>query len=186
MVQDSGGKVRGTASLRLIPGQRLRVNARLGYLTNLGKVSAFLVAGGAGYRLPWLDHGLVAGIEAGFYTSNKTQRDDTGVEDVTVAASAVPVLARLDYELPMQPLIPRLGLRAGTVWARTEMSSDSSDTEVTNNWTWALGGCGAAGIAVGPGIAFLEVGLLYAPLSGSGIEGNVGGIDATVGYALGF
>ena len=128
----------------------------------------------------------MAGLEGGYYASQKTQRDEDDVEDVTVSARVVPVLARLDYELPMQPLIPRVCLRAGAAWASTEVESDSTAASVTQSWTWALGVGAGAGIAVGPGIAGLEIGYLYAPLEESGLEGNVGGIEATVGYALGF
>ncbi len=76
------------------PVSRFLVAARVGYLTNFGKLSAPLIALDAAYRPSALRRRLSIGLEAGFY-----QAEVHG--ETSMVFIGIPLLARLGYSVPI-------------------------------------------------------------------------------------
>jgi hypothetical protein len=186
VVRDAAGRIEGRLEILLTDARRMSVAARLGYVTNFAKVSAPLFAAGANVRPPILDGNLVVGLELGLYVSSSTDRDEADVEDVSVTATVLPLLARVVYEIPLGMVMPYFGLASGVSITSTNVSSSSSGEQVSNDAALPLYVPVGATMPLGPGRAGLELGYLYTPVENDSLEGNLGGFEITAAYHYGF
>jgi hypothetical protein len=169
---------------RASPRGPFELGARAGLLSNFGKVTGpFAVLSfqvGLGLGPPGA---LLLGAQAGFWGAWDSRPDQAATEQVDLSVSAVPLLGRVGYRLPVQPLDLFVHLQGGAVVASTAVSSPRTGTSATTTTTWTVGGSLGAGWGLGPGALLLEVGYLHAPLDGD-VRGNVAGLHVGVGYDL--
>jgi|GEM_PF-3444708 len=177
--------VTGTSATLVVglhrPPTRFLIAARVGYLTNFGKISAPLVLVDAAYRLPWLRRRLSLGIEAGFYQGDRQEQHD----DVRLALTfiGIPILARIGYTVPFGRVALYGGVGGGVMVARI---SSTTDKEIDIS----LGALGLFGAHLGldfdvhVGRILVEAGYFYAPSNLHDVSGNLGGLSATAGYRV--
>jgi hypothetical protein len=162
--------------------RRLRVALRGGVLTNFGRIVAPLVAGGLDVRLPFADENLTAGLTAGYYGSSSSRPDVTGQDEVELDVWAVPLAARLAYEVPVGIVRLYLGGEAGMLVAGTTVRSPSTGETAQTEPQFLGGGLLGADVALGPGQAALEASYSYSPAAATGVSGNFAGLGITAGY----
>jgi hypothetical protein len=184
-LRDESSRAAGTVTMRLVPlRHRFAVGARLGYLTNFGKISGPLVAASVELRPPWLRSALAFAVEVGFYDSSTRQRADSG-EPVTLLVQGVPLAAQLKYQLPLGRFALYACGGGGALFPRVQVSAPSLGQTTTSSATWLAGGALGADVDVRYGRAAVEVGYWYAPLAGA-VNGNAGGLAITAGYRFEF
>jgi hypothetical protein len=175
----SGATVAVKLRLRA-PSHAFALAARVGYLTNFGKISGALVGVDGEYRLPWLHRRLSVGLEADVYDSSW---QDGSAQSFDLHITGVPLLARIGFRQPLGPV--GLSATAGGGVVLGALAIDG--TTVGSSREAVVAGAFAARLAfdadVRLGRLLVELGYLYAPRSG-GIEGNFGGLVATVGWRL--
>jgi hypothetical protein len=160
----------------------IHVGARIGFLTNFGKINAPYAVGAFTFALDLGEAGaLLLGAQAGFWAGWDSRLDRSETEQVDLQVWAIPLLGRVGYRLEVGDVDLFAHLEGGAVVARTELSSESTGVNAQILATWALGGSLGAGLRLGPGVLLLEVGYLHSPVEGR-VEGNVGGLHVAAGY----
>jgi hypothetical protein len=184
-VRDAGGRVSATAVVPLLPARhRFAATARVGYVTNFGKLSAPLVAAGLELRPPWLRSMLSFSVESGWYGGSSEQRTPAG-ETARVTIDAVPLVAQARFTLPLARFAVFAGLGGGAVFPRVVVSAPSGQSRTSS--PAGLFACGAGADAdVRYGRVGIDVGYWYAPLGGPDVAGNLGGLVLTAGYRYEF
>jgi len=163
------------------PRPRLQLAARIGVLSNLGGVGTTVASASADARLPLLRGRLVAGLLVAGYTTTLTTVAMT--EQVSARLSAVPMLARLAYRTSRGRFDLWGGAGAGLALARTRLSSASSGTTASTTLSPAAIVYLGASRRLGPGAILIEGAYLHATISGP-VDGRIGGVVATAGYAF--
>jgi hypothetical protein len=184
-LSDPGSGLTAHATIRLdaLP-RRFGFSARLGYLSNLGRVSTPIAAVSAAMRLPVLAERLVLGIEVAGYSTAFDAQEMGLAETVSARITAVPVLARLAYRAPLGPIDAWIGGGAGVAFASSRLSSTSSGTQTSSATRFAATGFAGAALRTGPGWIVVEGAYLHATLPDAPIAGRIGGIVATAGFAV--
>ena len=126
------------------------------------------------------------GVEFGYYWSDTRSQDASGEEEVSTSVWVAPILARAIYSLPIKPVAPYLGIGVGTAIVGREVSSESTGTIGSKKAHFALSGILGADLALGPGQVVAELAYLYIVSNETVVQGNTGGLLATVGYRFGF
>ncbi len=183
IVRDDGSGARGEVVVQLTSPGSLLATAHLGYLTNFGKISSPLARAGMWIRLPLLDDGFVAGLEAGYYWSSFAEADAQNQERVSARVSAVPLLAALTYELPWYPLTPHVGIAVGASLVGTRVSSESSGEIREAQTAFTVSPSFGALYPLGPGQIGGKLGYFHSELNGA-LRGNAGGFALGVEYRL--
>jgi len=169
--------------LRAVP-RRFLAAARLGYVTNLGRVSSPLVAADLFVRLPIWNERTLVGIETGYYSSAATAASDDGTENVALDVDGVPVLARAAYQHKLGPIDLHAGGGIGAILAGTSVASDDAGETSARDPRLTFGALLGAAHKIGPGRAVLETAYWHAPMEEGGVRGNVGGLALSGGYGL--
>lgn len=139
----------------------------------------------ADVRLPVFGERVVAGVEAAVDRAGFDASDVTG-ETVAVNVTSIPVLARLAYRMPLGPV--ELWAGAGVGGAAVSSTASSSSTGRTDTRDVSLAASGFVGGATraGPGWFTVEAAYLRGALRSGPVQGSIGGLAMTAGYALGF
>jgi hypothetical protein len=186
-VVDSSSGVEASLSVELHPiARRFMASVRLGYLTNLGMVSSAVAAADVALRLPFSSRQLSAGVETGYYASTNVQPRDDGAEDVEVAVRAVPLLARIIYDIELESVAVYGGVGAGVLFAWRRIESASTGMRATSGPRPTATAIVGVRVELGPGLAIVEGAYWYSPISDDALEGNIGGLRLTGGYGLDF
>jgi hypothetical protein len=151
--------------------------ARGGYLTNFARVAGPLVLAQVGMRLPLRDLQIDVGLDGGWYSS---QHEDSG--PISTEVQAMPLLARADYVVDLQPLQLRAYAGPGIMLTRAQVESVNSGRVRTNAVSAMAAAGGGVALALGPGRVVCELGYWYAHVHTDNVEGNVGGATASLGY----
>jgi hypothetical protein len=187
IVRDEQSGTQATLKIDLFGERHFLAHARVGYLTNFGKVGGPLVAGGVAMRLPVAGNRLLVGAEIGYYTSSANERDAANTENVAISVSAIPVIARGTFEFPLGRWKPYATVGAGATFTSVAVSSPSAGETIERGpRPTVLARLGLALLRLGPGHAAVEVGFALVPLGTDIVEGNAGGLDATAGYQYEF
>jgi opacity protein-like surface antigen len=163
----------------------LAVGPRLGYSTNLGRISSVFFAADAEMRLPFYQD-VSVGIEFGYYWSDTRSQAAGGEEEVSTSVWVFPILARALYRLPIDPFTLYGGAGLGTAIVGREVSSPSTDRTKTSKAHFGLSGILGGDMSLGPGRVVAELGYLYVVSSDNVVQGNTGGLLITVGYRFEF
>jgi hypothetical protein len=185
LVQGTGTNLRAaqTVTLRPVP-RRFQAAARLGYVTNLGRVSSPLVVADVLVRLPLWNERTLVGIEAGYYSNASSVQTADGGEDVSLEVDAIPVMARGVYQLRLGPFDVHGGGGVGAILAGTSLASPSTGRTSTRDPRLAFGPLLGAAYRVGPGRALMETAYWHAPMIETNLRGNVGGLVVSGGYGV--
>ena len=160
---------------------RLAIGARLGYLSNLGRISTPIAVVSVTARLPALAERLVAGAELAMYS---TSIDVPGPgETISTELRATPFLAKLGYRMPLGRVDLSGGAGLGAVLVTTRVSSPSAGTTATTGLQPAAAIHASATTHTGPGWVTLEIEYLHATIDGD-VQGRIGGIIVTAGYGI--
>jgi hypothetical protein len=187
VVRDERGGNQATLRLRLEPvPRRFEVTARLGYLTNFGKISAALVLADLLVRLPVWSEQLWVALQTGFASSDTSHASADGAEQVEVTVRAVPVLARFAVQPRLRWVALYAGATVGLTYTDTRVASPRAGAPELSDVTWAVGGFAGAGVRLGPGRLSAELGYLYAPIANAAASGNAAGLAVTLGYGVDF
>jgi hypothetical protein len=168
------------------PKRRFRAALRGGVLTNFGRIVAPLVAGGLDVRLPIADENLTAGLTVGYYGSSSSGPDSSGQEQIELAVWAVPLAARLAYEVPIGIVRLYVGGEAGLLVAGTTVRSPTTGERAQTDPQFLGGGLLGGDVALGPGQVALEASYAYSPAAAAGVTGNFAGLGITAGYRYDF
>lgn len=163
------------------PRRPFGLGLHLGYLTNFARLDAALITLDFAWRLPWLRRNLSIGATTGVYVASYTV---PGIEPVDVGVTAVPLLARVDYQIPLGPLALFVGVGGGVllpvVSAKSATAAISTTTEVAGAFAARIG----TDIDVRFGRVVVELGYWYAPVSDGVLSGNFGGLTALAGWRI--
>ena len=175
----------GSAQLALTTAaSATSLGVRVGFLTNFGKINGPFSFAEFSHRFIFGDAGgLALGAGAGFWAGWDARLDQSGVEQVDFEMWAVPLLGRVGYQLVLNDLELCISVIGGAVVTRTRLFSPASGEHALTRATWALGGSLTGGLRLGPGAFVVEAGYLHAPVEGS-VQGNVAGLNLSLGYAL--
>jgi hypothetical protein len=185
-VQVEDADIQAAASITLRKVRRpLSVCPRIGYTTNLAKISSPFFAADTAIRMPFYPD-LSVGLELGYYWSNSDRMSAGGEEKVKTSVWVFPILARAAYHLPIEAFDIYLGLGVGTAVVGREISSESAGRSKSGQAHFALSGTAGADVKLGPGRVAAEVGYLYAAGEDGNVKGSVGGLLLTAGYRLEF
>tara|TARA_R110002096_G_scaffold350395_3_gene543562 strand:- start:10918 stop:12876 length:1959 start_codon:yes stop_codon:yes gene_type:complete len=180
---DSG--VKTSISVLLAPAPRcLLAHARVGYSTNLGRVSALAFAADAAYRFPLGEQGLLLGVESGYFLSTTSEPRSDEVEDVSMRIAVIPLMARAVYEVNTLPIQLYGGGGAGVLFARASLESPRSGMRVENAPVFAFSTVLGARQPVGIGVLVLEAAYWHGDFDEAGLAGNIGGLRITGGYGF--
>ena len=180
---DSG--VKTSISVLLAPAsRRLLANARIGYSTNLGRVSALAFAADAAYRFPMGQQGLVLGVESGYFLSNASEPRSDESENVSVSIAVIPLMARAVYEVNTLPIQLYGGGGAGVLFARASVESPRAGMRVENSPILAFSAVLGTRQPVGVGVLILEAAYWHGNFDEAGLVGNIGGARITGGYGF--
>lgn len=149
-----------------------------GYLTNFARVSGPFVLAQVGMRLPIRALRIDVGLDGGWYSSH--HEEDDGATQTEV--QAVPLFARADYVIDLQPWQLRIYVGPGVMLTRAEVEAVGSGRTSTSQVSPLVAAGGAVALAAGPGRIVLELGYWYAPVSTDNVEGNAGGASASLGF----
>ena len=160
------------------PPTRFLVAARLGYLTNFGKLSAPFVALDAGYRLPWLRRRLSIGLEAGFYDASYREAN------LSVVFLGIPVLARVGYSVPFGRAALYGGVGGGVMLTHVTTRATQLVDQVSTGTLGLFAAHLGLDFDVQVGRLLVEGGYFYAPSGDRVVSGNFGGLTVTAGYRV--
>ncbi len=178
----AGGPRAETKIALLHRGSLIGMGPRVGYVTNFGKVSSFLLMVDATYRPDVWERNLSFGIEGGVYWDDREQQSADDSEVVSTSIRGVPLLARVAYRFPWSPIAVYFGLGGGVVVAHTEVQSASAGKAETGKGLGAVCGAAGADLALGPGRFVAELEYLYTFGSDLAVKGNLGGLLISAGY----
>ena len=170
-------------TLRPLPG-RVTAGFRLGYVTNRHKLSSPAAIADVSIRLPLGAERFELGAEIGIWSRKLGQ--STGAEMTTTSLRAMPLRARLIYELPLAGLALFGGAGAGVIVATTTLSSEGSASSSRLNAVPAAGVMFGARVPVGPGRISLEAGWWHASLGRPELASSIAGLEVSAGYQLRF
>jgi hypothetical protein len=163
------------------PRRPFGLGLHLGYLTNFARLNAALITLDFAWRLPWLRRNLSIGATAGVYVASYTA---PGTEPVDVGVTAVPLLARVDYQIPLGPAALFAGVGGGVllpvVSAKSATAALTTTTEVAGAFAARVG----TDLDVRFGRVVVEVGYWYAPVSNAVVSGNFGGLSVLAGWRV--
>jgi hypothetical protein len=180
-VRDRKSGLVATLPVRLRPEQSdFYLGARGGYLSNFARVTAPLALIQAGFRLPFRALRLHIGIDAGFYASSYT--DAASRLAIQTKLSAVPLLARADYVFDLASWELRAFVGPGVVFSHTHVQSLTSGTQEQSQAGLLLAAGGGISRVLGRGRIVLDLAYWYAPVSNRNVDGNAGGVNASLGY----
>jgi hypothetical protein len=175
----------GTADIRLRPlPRRVAAGFRLGYVTNLRKMSSPAAVADVSVRLPFGAERFELAGEVGVWRRRLSESADG--EMVTTSIKAVPVRGRLTYELPLARLALFGGAGGGVILTSTEVSSASAGVASGLTTLPAVGALVGARLRAGPGRLGVEAGWWHASLDRPELRGSMAGLEISAGYALGF
>jgi hypothetical protein len=160
------------------------VAARLGWLTNFGKISAPLVLVDGAWRPRWLRRRLSLGVEAGFYDSTNQTADVATGSSVAFGVIGVPLALRVGYAHPLGRVSLFAGVAGGVDIVRL---SATSAALVKDSSTMALGLFAVhagADFDVRFGRLLVEASFFYAPGNDGAVSGNFGGLGLLAGYRV--
>jgi hypothetical protein len=163
------------------PRMPFSVGARVGYLTNFGKISAPVVSLDFAWRLPWLRRLLSIGLESGVYYATFHGASAAG-DPIDLSVTGVPVAARIDAALPLGPAALYAGVGGGLLVPRTSVASANAPSQDSTSALGLFTARVGADFDVRRGRLVLEAGYLYAPSSDGGLTGNFGGLSITAGW----
>ncbi len=181
-----------SADVTLLPAQRrFLASARAGILSNLGRVSSLMGNVELAVRLPVLGENLLLGVETGYYRSSHEQLADGDVdameEQVKVSVWAIPLLARLCYEVKTSVVRLRGGIGVGMLYGRASIKSSTTPLVFERKPRFAVSGlAGVSKRLGGSGRVVLELAYLHSPIDFAELDGNLGGVHVTGGYGLEF
>lgn len=181
------GKATAVRILELTsPASRFGVSARVGLLTNLGRVLAPYAQLGVVMRSPVVSSKLLVGAQLGIYSSSDTTRSEDGREDVELDLSAVPLRLRVMYEVEAGGFGLRPGVSVGVTLATMTIGSVSSGMRELGSSRLSAGGSVEGLRALGRGRASVELGYSRVTAGAHGLSGNIAGIRITGGYEYPF
>lgn len=151
-----------------------------GYLTNFARVSGPIVLAQVGMRLPIRALRIDVGLEGGWYTSH--YQEDEG--EIETEIQAVPLLARADYVIELEPWQLHIYVGPGVMLTRAEVAATGSGRTSSSQVSPLVAAGGGVGLAAGPGRIVFELGYWYARVETENVEGNVGGGSAALGYMV--
>ena len=155
-----------------------------GMVTNFGALIAPAVTTQLMIRLPPPADGLRLGANAGFF-GTMLSGEDKG-ETIEGSLWSVPVLARVAYELAVEPVTPFVAVQGGVFIVSSRLSSSSFGEHMQTDVPFAFSGVVGGAIELGPGHALLEASYSYASLDNVVFSGQIGGLGISGGYGYEF
>ncbi|MCP4448724.1 MAG: hypothetical protein GY811_25820 [Myxococcales bacterium] len=172
-------------SLQLDPMPRpLLTNARLGYATNFGTISTMAFAVDAMYRLPIGSRAMAIGLESGYLSSSERRMGEDGLEEFDLELAAVPLVARVLFDLGTVPGPIYAGGGVGMLFARASIASGRTGMRSENATSLALSGFVGARRRLGRGHIVFEAAYWHCRFDEEGLAGNIGGLRITGGYGF--
>ena len=156
------------------------LGARGGYLSNFARVTGPLALVQAGLRLPLRAVRIDVGIDGGFYASSYT--DAVSGVAIETKLSAVPLLARADYVFELASWELRAFAGPGVLFSRTQVESVTSGSQRASQASLLLAAGAGVSRVLGPGRLVLDLAYWYAAVSNRNVDGNAGGLNASLGY----
>lgn len=176
-------QVMATRAVRLHrAGWRQAATLRAGYQDNLGKISNFLLEMSAEYRLPMWQRRLGIGLSVGYYGDSDSRVAADMDEMVATSVSVIPIVARASISWRLRRLSLYFGLGVGVAYADLSIESPSVELIRYRGVGWMTDGIIGAEIPLGPGFAILAASGSYAPVEQVFVNGNLGGVQLTMGY----
>ncbi|HUJ59771.1 MAG TPA: hypothetical protein VLX92_14805 [Kofleriaceae bacterium] len=157
---------------------RFALDARLGYLTNFGRIAAPVGVLAGSVRI--LDHVLVGGELAGYRAAFDAP---AGGETVAAQITALPVLARVAYQRALGGIELTGGAGLGVAFAETRVSSPSAGDATGATEALAGSAFASASTRLGPGRALVEAEYVQATIGGA-VSGRIGGLVLGAGYGF--
>ncbi|MBN2494109.1 MAG: hypothetical protein JXR96_05930 [Deltaproteobacteria bacterium] len=177
----SGTDVEASERIALSPSKRLvSIGPRVGYATNLGKLSSLAFALDTQFRLPFGDENLLVGIEGLYYWTDQSWLAEG--EEGKTSLWVLPLLARVSYQIPIGPLALYLGVAGGASLSMRETSSENTGKTSSFAVQMALAGHLGLDLEAGPGRVAIEAAYLYSPAEDEWLQGNLGGLLIFAGY----
>ncbi len=171
-----------TIPVRVAPG-RLLLGARGGLTHSLQGAALFRLGLDAWAPIRLGSHYVGVGLSASYSATAQTLTDPTGELSTRVEARLVPLVLRGGYELYASR---RLSLVAGPAAILTYAQvRDSATATVLNRWAAGGGGFLCASAALGPGQAFVELSLGFAPMEATLFRVQTAGLGLELGYRFG-
>ncbi len=161
--------------------RRFSASARVGYLSNLGRLStaAFLADG-------WVRLGqsrLLVGAEIGTY-AGELRVEEAGGALIRAQVRVVPLSARVAYEVATDRGSALVGVSLGVLATHARVSSEASGEASNRSWPVAPGAFLRLQVPVWRGRALGEVAGAWARIDEPTLGGQIGGVSFTLGYGL--
>jgi hypothetical protein len=187
VVRDDRAAVETTVPIDLLPNRwQFNAGARVGYSTNLAKVSSVAIAAELMVRPPALGGRLSLGVEAAFARSLHEQLDASGTEPVRSELWWVPLLARGSVRILREPVGLYLGASLGLAICGRSVSSKSSGERAWTATRFGAGGHLGADKVLGPGRIVAELAYLYTKVPGPSGNEPLSILSASGGYRFEF
>jgi hypothetical protein len=183
--QDLDTKVQTSEVLEIPrPIRWVSAAARVGYVTNIGRVRSLMAAVGVSSRLPWKTRTIAVGLEAAYWGNGADVADLRTAQDARASVSVVPLALRVSLEQPIRKVTPYVGAGIGAVFVRTRLSSPLLGELSRKSTVPGFAGFAGGTMRAGPGRAGVEVGYLSARVDDGITSGNCGGLQLTAGYRV--
>jgi hypothetical protein len=155
---------------------------KVGYVHNLGKVGSPVFVLEVACGVPVLVEHLALSIEGSFAWKEWKKRAAGADEKVTTSLWSMPVVARLSYTVPIDPMLISFGAGGGVALVNRAIASESSGRLVTRELEPAVSGALELGWGVGSGRLFIEVVYTHTLSANNEVTGNAGGLRVAAGY----
>jgi len=157
---------------------RLRAGVRVGWRSNLLRVSGLVIGAELSLRTPALARRLLLAVRGEFETASATVPPLPGIASATEAAARlVPVALLAVYEMPLAPWALYAGGGPALVVARFAVGPDAGLSAAV-----AAEAVLGAERRLGPGSAFLELGARLGRIDGTLGQIRTGGLGLAAGY----
>ncbi|MDJ0766008.1 MAG: hypothetical protein QNJ97_23690 [Myxococcota bacterium] len=184
LVSDDQRGIEGRTKVTLVSKRPpSAVGARLGYISNFGKISTAAYMADVTYHPPILERNLSFGVETGFYwekIEQPSKNDDQ--ELVKTSLWSLPLLVRTTYQLSFHPFGFYFGIGGGTVISSNREASQTAGSTDARKAGGALSGIVGADFIWGIGRVVLEIAYIRTFLRDMAVDGNLGGLFITAGY----